>query len=313
MMRRIMATQRVLRQHVLYASRTGSVRASSSSGGGSGAGKARFFFNDVYEVELPDTHRFPVRARPGRLSVLSVLHSKPGLYGVFCMGAAGAYPPKTAVSGPGQMEKYRLVRELLQRRHAGDARLHWAVSPLATPAEVCHYHTEQPSYHKNRHIRYTAPFSNQRDTGRAGDDARGGVRAAVRRRRVHGAREPGGVARGSGLGCVVVAVRITAVMSGSTDATMRPNPRWASRGARPPWRARCPRLVARCAVRRASERFGVASASDWTEVTRARAPRQVAAARLACAWAAHGGGAALTGHVAGGTHHAFRDRGTSCH
>ena len=32
----------------------------------------------------------PVRARPGRLSALSVFHSETVLYGVFCMSAQGA-------------------------------------------------------------------------------------------------------------------------------------------------------------------------------------------------------------------------------
>jgi acetoin utilization deacetylase AcuC-like enzyme len=54
---------------------------------------ARFFYNDVYRVALPETHRFP-------------------------------------------MEKYRMVREGLQRAFVGDARVDFEVSPLATAEEL---------------------------------------------------------------------------------------------------------------------------------------------------------------------------------
>jgi hypothetical protein len=42
-----------------------------------------------------------VRAAPGRLSALSVVLVKSGVYGAFCMGVPGAQHPKTAGSGPG--------------------------------------------------------------------------------------------------------------------------------------------------------------------------------------------------------------------
>jgi hypothetical protein len=45
-----------------------------------------------------------VRARPGRLRALSVSQSESVVVSNvwrFCVGAQGAYPPKTAVSGPG--------------------------------------------------------------------------------------------------------------------------------------------------------------------------------------------------------------------
>lgn len=61
---------------------------------------ALFYYNDTYEVDLPDGHRFP-------------------------------------------MEKYRLVREMLQQRHATDASVAFEVSPLATLDELATTHDRE--------------------------------------------------------------------------------------------------------------------------------------------------------------------------
>ena len=53
-------------------------------------------FHDFTAIGLTAEHPpqgrfvFTVRVLPGRLSALSVLHSKSVLYGTFCMGAQGA-------------------------------------------------------------------------------------------------------------------------------------------------------------------------------------------------------------------------------
>ena len=71
--------------------------SSSAASAASAARSALFFYNDVYEVQLPEGHRFP-------------------------------------------MEKYRLVRELLQRRHAAELGVAFAVAPLATLDELATTH-----------------------------------------------------------------------------------------------------------------------------------------------------------------------------
>lgn len=62
--------------------------------------RVHFFYNDIYEVQLPNNHRFP-------------------------------------------MEKYRLVRETVQREFAGDPNVLFSPSPEATEAELSTTHCPQ--------------------------------------------------------------------------------------------------------------------------------------------------------------------------
>ena len=78
---------------------TASGAAASSAAGSNNNAAITYFYNDVYEVELPEGHRFP-------------------------------------------MEKYRLVRQLLQRVHADDD-VAFAVSPLATLADLATTHDRE--------------------------------------------------------------------------------------------------------------------------------------------------------------------------